>query len=340
MAKGFHQTAPFETGLIIGKFMPPQKGHLHLIHSAQRYVKRLTVLVCTTSGDPIPGKLRYQWMKELFPDADVKHHTDENPQYPHEHPDFWNIWEKGIRRYCPAGPDVVFTSDAYGSRLAKRLDAQYIPIDPGRSTYPISGTKIRRDPYFHWEFIPGCVRPYYAKRVAVVGAESTGKTTLAEQLAQCFDTVWLPEYGREYMDRKKSHPEPEDIANIAREHIRREDAFVRKANRILVCDTELMVTCVLSDYYFGRCPEWIIKESVERKFDLYLLTDTDIAWEADPFQREGPEVRKMLHQRFIRELKQRGLAFVLVSGTVEERKKTAVKAINRLFSDSKYMVKY
>jgi len=336
MEKDPGQTAQFETGLIIGKFMPPHKGHLHLIDRAKGHVRRLTILVCSLAHEPIPGHLRYHWMKELYPDVDVRHHTDENPQEPHEHPDFWNIWERSIRRFCPESPDVLFTSDLYGRELAKHLNANYIPVDPDRSKIPISGRQIRNDPYLNWDFIPECVRPYYAKRVAVVGAESTGKTTLSRLLAGHFKTVWLPEYGREYMDKKNDYPEPGDMENIAREHIEREDALMRKANRILICDTDLMVTSVLSEYYFGNCPDWILKASLERRYDLYLLTDTDIPWEADPFQREGPEVREMIHQRFLEELKKRDMPYVLVSGTVEKRKQTAIDAINRLFSDSDY----
>ena len=97
-----------------------------------------------------------------------------------------------------------------------------------------------------------------------------------------------------------------------------------------------MVTCILSEYYFGACPEWIKSASYEREYDLYLLTDTDIPWEEDAFQREGPKVRDMLHHRFIQELKKRDLLYILISGTAEERLETSLKAINRLFSNSAY----
>jgi len=330
------QTALFGTGLIIGKFMPPHKGHLHLINTAKKHVKRLTVLVCSIAVEPIPGQLRYQWMQELCPGVEVKHHTDENPQEPHEHPDFWNIWRTSIRRICSESPDVVFASDLYGNELANRLGVEFIPVDPERSEFSVSGTQIRQDPYLYWEFIPECVRPYYAKRVVVAGAESTGKTTLARLLAERCHTAWLPEYGREHMDGMNRHPIPEDIELIARGHMEREDALVRKANRLLVCDTDLMVTCILSEYYFGVCPEWIKNASYERQYDLYLLTDKDIPWEEDAFQREGPKARDMLHHRFIQELKKRDLLYILISGTAEERLETSLKAINHLFSNSAY----
>ena len=111
------------TGLIIGKFMPLHRGHVHLIESARSRARRLTILVCTQEGEPIPGELRYRWMRELFPADDVFHLTDRNPAEPHEHPDFWNIWKTSIRRVIPRAPDIVFTSESYGDELARHLGA-------------------------------------------------------------------------------------------------------------------------------------------------------------------------------------------------------------------------
>jgi NadR type nicotinamide-nucleotide adenylyltransferase len=180
------------------------------------------------------------------------------------------------------------------------------------------------------------VRAYYARRVVLIGAESTGKTSLAARLAAHYDTVWLPEYGREYIDRKQAPPEPDDIPRIAREQLRREDLLAQQANRLLLCDTDLIVTSVLSDYYFGACPAWIRQASYERSYDLHVLCDTDVPWEADPFQREGPAVRARLQGRYVEELEARGLPTVLVSGTVEARMRTATAAIDRLFAGSAY----
>jgi cytidyltransferase-like protein len=89
------------TGFLLGKFLPPHRGHQYLIEFARNYVDRLTVLVCTIQQEPIPGPLRYQWMCEAFPGVDLVHHTDELPQAPEEHPQFWDIWRASIRRHVP-----------------------------------------------------------------------------------------------------------------------------------------------------------------------------------------------------------------------------------------------
>jgi HTH-type transcriptional repressor of NAD biosynthesis genes len=114
------------TGLIIGKFMPPHRGHQYLIDQALRHVAGpdLTVLVCSLAAEPITGAIRYAWMNELYPGANVQHLTDELPSEPQDHPRFWELWVAAIRRFVPTGPDLVFTSEAYGDELAARLGAR------------------------------------------------------------------------------------------------------------------------------------------------------------------------------------------------------------------------
>src|SRR5262249_50790304 len=155
------------------------------------------------------------WMKELHPDCRVVPVTDENPSEPREHPDFWEIWTASIRRACPEPIDVVFTSESYGDELARRLGARHVEVDRERVAHPVSGTALRRDPYAQWAFLPPPVRAHYVKRVVITGPESTGKTTLAQQLATHFGTRWVPEYGRVYLDVKGAPCEESDIPAIA-----------------------------------------------------------------------------------------------------------------------------
>src|ERR1044071_996218 len=97
-------------GLIIGKFYPPHRGHEYLLHFAQNWVDKLTVLVCSLQEETISGVLRTEWVSEMCPTAHVIHVDDQNPQEPQEHPDFWSIWINTIRTRIPVGPDYVFSS--------------------------------------------------------------------------------------------------------------------------------------------------------------------------------------------------------------------------------------
>ncbi len=169
------------------------------------------------------------------------------------------------------------------------------------------------------------------KRVVLIGAESTGKTTLAERLATHYDTVWAPEVLRAFVEEKGALPEPGDTLLIAQRHRAQEEALARRTHRLLIYDTDLISTCVYSRYYFGVCPPAVERWSHERSADLYLLTDTDLPWTADPGQRDGPDVRAALHTLFQRELEERGVAYVRVSGLLEERMETAIRAIDALF---------
>src|SRR5262245_30892383 len=106
------------TGILLGKFLPLTRGHCHLIETALTQVERLTVLVCSLRSDPIDWHRRWLWVKETFPTANVVHVTDELPSFPHEHPDFWNIWRAVCLHYSPT-IDLIFTSEDYGEKLAE-----------------------------------------------------------------------------------------------------------------------------------------------------------------------------------------------------------------------------
>jgi NadR type nicotinamide-nucleotide adenylyltransferase len=305
--------------------MPPHEGHLFLIRTAQQHVDELTVLVCTIQKEPIPGYLRYEWMKKLLPGVKLIHVTDEVPSYPHEHTDFWNIWTKLLKHYVP-GAEVVFSSENYGDEIAKRLGIDHIRIGNSRIT---SGTSIRNDPFGNWEHIPGIVRPYFTKRIVLTGPESTGKTTLAQKLAKHFNTAWVPEYGREHFVNVSGKLTIDDISHIAAMQLQREDEAALKANKLLLCDTDLIVTQVWSEVYFNECPKWIMDVNHHRKYDLHLLMDIDIPWEDDG-TREFPHLRKQHFDMLKHELDKRYLPYVVISGGFEERLQEAIGVVKRL----------
>jgi NadR type nicotinamide-nucleotide adenylyltransferase len=321
-----------ETGLVLGKFLPPHLGHQYLFDFARAYADHLTVLVCSLAREPIPGELRHRWVQEMCPGADVLHVSDENPSEPHEHPDFWRIWTDTVRRRLPAGPDVVFTSEGYGDELARRLGAVHVVVDRGRQLVPVSGTQIRERPLDCWRYLPPCVRPYYVKRVVVFGPESTGKTTLCQKLAEHYGTVWVSEYARGHLDHKGAVCEPSDIPFIARGQAASEDALARQANRVLFCDTDLLMTVVYCHLYYGACPDWLGREAERRSYDLYLVLDVDVPWVADP-QRDMPHRREEIRDRCLEALASRGRPHLLIRGSWDERLAAAIRAVDALLAD-------
>jgi HTH-type transcriptional repressor of NAD biosynthesis genes len=148
------------TGLIIGKFLPPHAGHLYLFAQAQARVQVLHIILFSKAHEPIPGALRLAWLRGLAPGATVWHVSQEG-QVDFNDPAAWDFWTGAIRAVLPAAPDLVFTSEAYGDELARRLGARHICVDPGRSQVPVGGTQIRAEPRACWQYLPPAVRWYY-----------------------------------------------------------------------------------------------------------------------------------------------------------------------------------
>lgn len=320
-------------GFVLGKFMPPHAGHVYLGDFASRYVDELTILVCSLPSDPIPGALRVEWMRDMFPKARVQHCSEILPQTPEDDPsNFWTIWRSVVARYHPETIDVVFASDPYGLRLAKEVGAAFVPVDPGRSTFPISASEIRSDPMRNWDFIPGPVRRHFLKRVTLFGAESSGKSTLAKDLAHHFETVAVPEFGRIHTETfGPDATSREDIRKIVLGHLASVEAAKPRANRLLIEDTDPVLTAIWSDTLTGGRDPWF--ETFRNYPDLYLFCDIDIPWVDDGTRYfSDPDDRRRFHEACARELIKREAPFVRISGTREERLRAAIAAVEPLLS--------
>jgi NadR type nicotinamide-nucleotide adenylyltransferase len=167
-------------------------------------------------------------------------------------------------------------------------------------------------------------------RVAVVGSECTGKTTLATALATHYETVWVPEFARQFVIDKGAPPELEDVDAIARGQIAGEDEKAGEASRLLIKDTDLFSTVLYARHYYGDCPQWIEDALDKRAADLYLLTDIDIRWVPDGEQRDRGERREEMHELFRSALVDHRLTFAEIRGSRGERLEAAVSLIDRL----------
>lgn len=313
-------------GLVIGKFYPFHLGHAHLIETAKKQVDNLTILVCDRSDQIFSGEIRAAWIQEKFPDVSVLVIRDIG------HDDDSEMWARYTISFLGYAPDIVFTSESYGDAYAKYMGARHFMVDISRKSVPISGTKIRKDPYGHWEFLSSPVRAQLARRVAIVGADSTGKTTIAKDLAKHFSTPWVPEFGRMYAEGRifvTKEWEGEEFSYIARERDRLEDFYARRANKILFCDTNSWATCFWCGRYVGRGKNESCERAKKRKYDLIFLTDTDVPFVQDEI-RDGKKIRKKMQRELMRFLDSENASYVLLSGSYEERMKKAIFSCEQL----------
>lgn len=314
-------------GFVIGKFYPFHLGHMYLIDVARAHCDHLIVWVCEKATQTVPGHVRSNWIKELYPDVEVRLVPDTLSD------DDTGGWASYTVRVLGKAPDIVFTSEDYGEPYAKLMGSKHILVDKQRIRIPISGTKIRNDAVANWAYLAPPVRAYYAKRVVVLGAESTGTTTLSEALAEHFQTVWVPEYGREYCTHRVEDTDKtwstNEFIHIASEHSRREDEFARNAYGVLISDTDAFATSIWHKRYMGFYSPEVQNIADSRKVDLYILTGDEIPFEQDG-TRDGEHIRHEMHTWFIEELKRTGKRYIVVTGTHDERMRQATNSIREL----------
>lgn len=164
-------------------------------------------------------------------------------------------------------------------------------------------------------------------KVAVVGPESTGKTELSRQLAEHYKTGWVPEAARAYLENLSGTYELKDLGKIARLQLKSEDEFTHTANNLLICDTNLIVIKVWSDFKYGKTEPWIIEKIKQQDYFLHLLTDIDMPWQFDPL-REHPHRRKELFEIYLSELNSFSIPYQVISGLGNKRTANAVSAID------------
>jgi NadR type nicotinamide-nucleotide adenylyltransferase len=164
-------------------------------------------------------------------------------------------------------------------------------------------------------------------KIAVVGPESTGKSTMSAYLAQYYHTVWVPEYAREYCEKLISPCTWQDEVNMFYGQLALEAEMLPQANKLLICDTTFITVKIWSDYTFGKSPQEVLDELPKHPYDLYLLLNIDLPWEEDPL-RDFPHMREHFMEVWYKELQALNANYMVISGAGAERYANAVAAID------------
>ena len=331
------------TSLVIGKFYPPHRGHKYLIDTALGVGGVLHVIVCERPGERPDGTRRLAWIREWYGDGKtITYHliTDVYPQ------DDSQVWADLCKGWIGGVPDRVFTSEDYGDRFAQCLGCEHVKVDVGRRRVPISGTRIRESPFTHLEYLEPNVGAWYLPRIVVVGAESTGKTTLAERLATHYGTEWIAEAGRAFCEERIESGtieqyvwKTDDFVEIATRQTTAENdgamRSVRRGARLLICDTDPFATSIWHERYVGAVSAEVERIATEHDrgvhTQVYLLADNGVAFVQDGY-RDGEGIRDWMYGRFVEELQRRGKRYHVLTGSYEDRFRLAIGVVDSLVS--------
>ena len=329
-------TARFRSGLVVGKFAPLHLGHEHLVAAAHSACDRLLVL--SYAQPELPGcdpARRAGWLAARFPFARTVVLTAgevERPMPSNEAGDQHNDFVAWLL----AGPlatrvDAVFTSEDYGDGLATALAARqgspvvHVSVDRARAAVPVSGTAVRADVHAHRSYLAPEVYASFVARVALLGGESSGKSTLARALASRFETAWVHEYGRELWEERGGRLDPPDLLHIAEVQIAREERALLTSHRYLFCDTTPLVTRFYAEWMFGAADPRLV-ELAARPYHLSLLCAGDWPFVQDG-SRQDPAFRDRQAAYYADHLRAAGVRIVELAGDLDTRLATASAAL-------------
>lgn len=317
-------------GLTLGKFAPLHKGHQYMIETALAEMDELIILIYESDEIEIPLSVRARWLKKLYPDAIIYEAWD-GPQQTGDTPEIREMHEKYIiERLKGRKITHFYSSEFYGKHMSQALGAVNRQVDPNRARIPVSATIIRKNAYRHKEYIEPLVYRDMITKVVFLGAPSTGKSTITQELAKRFDTIFMPEYGREYWEKKQvgRRLEPEQLVEIAEGHIEREDKLLANANRYLFVDTNAITTYMFAMDYHGFAMRELetLAMKAQSRYDIYFLCCNDIPYD-DTWDRSGDQKRNIFQKQIIADLKERKLPYVELRGNLDERIATVERVL-------------
>ncbi|MDE1189685.1 MAG: multifunctional transcriptional regulator/nicotinamide-nucleotide adenylyltransferase/ribosylnicotinamide kinase NadR [Pantoea sp.] len=320
-------------GVVFGKFYPLHTGHIYLIQRACSQVDELHIIM--GHDDPRDRELfensamsqqptvsdRLRWLLQTFKyQKNIRIHSF-NEEGIEPYPHGWDVWSEGVKAFLAQQgieADCVYTSEAPDAPMYQQhLGIEAVVIDPSRSFMSISGGQIRQDPFRYWEYIPTEVKPFFVRTVAVLGGESSGKSTLVNKLANIFNTTSAWEYGRDYVF---SHLGGDEIAlqysdydKIALGQAQYIDFAVKYANKVAFIDTDFITTQAFCLKYEGREHPFVQALIDEYRFDLVILLENNVPWVADGLRSLGSSVdRREFQSLLITMLRENNVEFVHV----------------------------
>ena len=332
-------------GVVFGKFFPFHNGHLFVINRALSECEKVFVVVCANEGSQPTGQKRAYWVQHSAPKAEVLL-TDDLCAWHFSQPcveSCTEIWRKRTAELIPYEIDLVYSSESYGEDFSKAISARHVSVDPVREFHPVSGSQIRSNLADNWHHLPQIVKSGLHRKITILGAESSGTTTLTCDLAAELKLPWVAEVGRTVswelaikhggMDQV---PWDESIFwRVLREQAQAELDVVNgnlefnnfEIGPWVVCDTDAVATVVWWERYLSSDSGSAWKFAQASLADIYVVTDPeDVEFEQDGI-RDGEDLRTSMHDSFLRMAKKTGKTVVLASGSRDQRVSNVIEKL-------------
>ena len=335
----------YKIGMYGGSFNPLHLGHINdIIVAANSCEKLYIVLSVTNDKKEIDHRTRFMWLKNITKDmenVEVFEIFDNNVS---KDTYDWQTGANDIKKYIGRKIDTVFAGDDYqGKHVWEKLypesEIVYIP----RSEVNISSTQIRENPYKYFDYLPGIVKKYYTKKVCIIGTESCGKTTLARNLALYYNTSYVEEAGRYICDDAGGidNMKPEHYFEILFKHKQLEKEALNSANKVLIIDTDSLITLYYYNLGFGNTSEENtnfskIAQSISalNNYDLYLFLEPDVDWIQDGTRTYGDDKVRLENNNKLKKLfDDNNISYISINGNYQNRYEQAKKHINKLFEE-------
>ena len=335
----------YNVGMYGGSFNPLHMGHVDCIIRAASMCRELYIVLCIGQNrKEIDSRVRYRWLYQLtkhIGNVTIITISDDAETKAAYSRDCWQSDADKVKAQIGKNIDVVFCGSDYGT------DSFWNVCYPDSALYifprnGINSTEIRSDPYAHWDWLPNVVRPYYVKKVLIMGGESTGKSTLTINLANRFNTDFIDEAGRELSERSGTDRLmlSGDFTEILLTHKLNEIRAVEHSNKLLFIDTDTLVTQFYMHFLDDPdiAKNKALSDAIDaiNAYDLILFLEPDVAFVQDGDRSEVIRNDRVKYSEQIKEIiRSHGKCFVAIGGTYEERYNAALNEVKKLLDAEK-----
>lgn len=333
---------PKRVALTIGKFMPLHEGHKLMLQSAAENFDEVVVIISSRDEqypDQPTLQERFDVLQDMYRYDDAvtikmvldlvgdPKNVDQDGTALDE--DFLAHWDMIFKEAAPNATHFV-SSDMYGKTCAERLGIEWFPVDPDRLVYNISATEIRAFPELHWHMIADDFKHFYRRKIAIVGPESSGKSTLTQYLAAMYEGSMAPEWGRTISEHKPKLNSDDFVDIYNMQKLLSDSAEHNSDTGYSFHDTEALTTFLFSEIYLDSPSTWLKSMFARQDFDLYILLKPDLPWVDDGSRiLEEDKSRLDFYDKLYYNLMQENKPFIEIGG--ENRKRDAIIAIDNFF---------